>query len=418
MFALIDCNNFYASCERVFRPDLQGKPIVILSNNDGCVIARSDEAKALNIKMAEPFFKIKGKCLYHKIEVFSSNYTLYGDLSARVMSVIQDAWEQTEIYSIDEAFLDISTLPVSQRAQFCHDLQKKILKSTGIPTSIGVGHSKTLAKAANFIAKKKLKTPVFILKNDSIWLKELKIDDVWGVGQKWARALRNQGIQSAYDLAKSDASLIGRKHNIMLSRTILELQGTACIALGVLENRKSILSSRSFGKSQCTQQALKEAVSYHCKVAWTKLREQGLKAKHLNVFIRTNPFQKEVIPYESSHDIALGLPTDDIRVITKHAHDCLDKIYKEGLEYKKCGVLLSDFSGKDEQQFDLFEEGGGSAFESERVMDVMDSINHKYGKHMIHLAAEGVDKQWSMRATLKTNAYTTKWSDLAIVYAK
>ncbi|MCR9192835.1 MAG: Y-family DNA polymerase [Gammaproteobacteria bacterium] len=417
MFLLIDCDNFYVNCERVFRPDLKDKPLVVLSNNDGCVIARSNEAKALGIKMAEPFFKIKGLCNHHKVEVLSSNYTLYGDLSARVMSVIQDAWEETEIYSIDEAFLDISTLPLSKIEGFCHDLQRQILKSTGIPTSIGCGSTKTLAKTANLIAKKYLKAPVFLLKNNSAWLQELKVQDIWGVGQKWAQRLKNQGIQTAYDLAKSDARLIGRRHNIMLTRTIMELQGVACISLDAFKKRKSIVSSRSFGQTQDSHQALREAVSYHSKIAWTKLRGQGLKANRLGVFVLSNPFEKGAKPYSNSTNIELACATDDITVLTKYAQDCLREIYKEGVLYKKCGVLLEDFSDKREQQFDLFEEGDKRFSESKAIMKVMDNINHKYGKDTIHLAAEGVEKSWSMRATLKTKSYTTQWSDLVIAYA-
>lgn len=210
MYALIDCNNFYASCERLFRPDLQDKPIVVLSNNDGCAIARSNEAKALGIPMGAPYFQIKSLCAKHEVVMFSSNYTLYGDISHRVMSVIEDAWQALEIYSIDEAFMDISSIPQSVQFDFCTDLQKRILKEVGIPTSIGIGKTKTLAKLANHIAKKRLKVPVFAM-NDRHWFNLIGVDEVWGVGRRYVARLNAHGIKTVEDLSLQNPHFIKKK---------------------------------------------------------------------------------------------------------------------------------------------------------------------------------------------------------------
>ena len=231
MFALIDCNNFYVSCERLFRPDLRGKPVLVLSNNDGCVIARSNEAKELGIKMGQPYFQIKALSKKHQIQVFSSNYTLYGDLSNRVMSIIEAAWPEVEIYSIDEAFLDLSTMPAFDHHAFCSQLQKTILKSTGIPTSIGIGSTKTLAKIANHICKMELKVPVFNVTSQSHWLAKIDVGDVWGIGHRWQKKLKEKGIHSAWHLAALNAQVIKTHYNVVLMRTVMELQGISCIGL-------------------------------------------------------------------------------------------------------------------------------------------------------------------------------------------
>lgn len=285
MFALIDCNNFYASCERLFRPDLRVKPIVVLSSGDGCVIARSNEAKVLGIKMGEPYFKIKPFCYTHKVQVFSSNFTLYRDLSQRVMSIIEEAWEDTEIYSVDEAFLDLSSMHPSLHEVFCIDLQKSILKCTGIPVSIGLGPSKTLAKIANHIAKKELKTPVFNVTHQVDWLKKISIFDVWGIGRQWGKKLTDQGIHHAFDLMQLDLQLIKKRYNILLMQTAMELQGIPCLDIRQVEEpKKSILSSRSFNEMQTEFDALAQAISLHCANVYEKLRQQASLTASVAVF--------------------------------------------------------------------------------------------------------------------------------------
>ncbi len=416
MYALIDCNNFYASCERLFRPDLWDKPIVVLSNNDGCVIARSNEAKALGIKMGEAYFQVKGLCKQHKVHVFSSNYILYGDLSERVMSLVQEAWMEVEIYSIDEAFLDLSTMPASLHDSFCTDLQQRILKAVGIPTSVGIGKTKTLAKIANHICKKELKIPVFNINNQNEWLKRIEVGEVWGVGRQWHKKLVNLGIYTAHDLATAHWPLLKKQFNVMLQRTAMELQGVPCAGLEDIMASKSIMSSKSFGEMQSDFNALAQAVSSHCARACEKLRRQNLLAQRVYVFVRTNPFRQDLPQHHKRLEFKLVNPTDDLRLITRIAKLCLKKIFKSGYHYKKVGVCLEQLIDKQYQQMDLFHQPDkASLVRKDQLMAVFDKINHKYGRHSIKLAAEGYSKPWAMRAALKSPSYTTSWLDLLVV---
>lgn len=414
MFALIDCNNFYASCERLFRPDLRYEPIVVLSNNDGCVIARSNEAKALGIAMGEPFFKIKALCKQHKIHSFSSNYTLYGDLSHRVMSTIEREWPDVEVYSIDEAFLDLSTLPVEHNYSFCVSLQKKILKETGIPTSIGIGRTKTLAKIANFICKKVLKTPVFdVNEQREFYLKQISVGDVWGIGRQWSKKLVRQGINTAYDLAVMNPHILKKQYNVVMMRTAMELAGTPCQGLEETEPKQNIMSSKSFGTMQNTFSSVSQSVSSHCARAVEKLRQQNSVAQKMYVFVHTNRFREDLDQHFQSIQVNFINPTDDLRIITKFAKRCLRRIFKEGYFYKKAGICLEDLIPKDPRQLDMFHQPSDDTLEkTEQLMTVFDSINQKYGRSTIRLAAEGYSKPWAMRAQLKSPAYTTRWSDL------
>ncbi|WP_131750118.1 Y-family DNA polymerase, partial [Legionella beliardensis] len=345
MFALIDCNNFYASCERLFRPDLSTKPIVILSNNDGCVIARSNEAKALGIAMGVPYFKVKELCDLHDITLFSSNYTLYGDLSARVMRVIEEAWDNVEIYSIDEAFLDLTTLPKQNIDAFCQTLQQKILKYIGIPTSIGIGATKTLAKAANFVAKKKLNTPVFNITGlETYWLEQTGVGDIWGIGRQWQRRLKGLGIMTAKQLAEQNLSWIKAHFNVILQRIIMELQGISCLTLEAIEPKQSLVASRSFGHPQTHLPSIEEAISHHCATAWAKLRKQELVTYYMSVFLYTNRFDEHLKPYSKSLSFRLVNPTDDLRKLTTFAKQAVKRLYKEGVPYKKGGIMLAELT--------------------------------------------------------------------------
>lgn len=416
MYALIDCNNFYASCERLFRPDLRGKPIVVLSNNDGCVIARSNEAKALGIKMGEPFFHIKALSKQHKIHVFSSNYTLYGDLSHRVMSVIESAWPEVEVYSIDEAFLDLSTLPQDLHESFCTTLQQRILQWTGIPTSIGIGPTKTLAKIANHVCKRELKIPVFNVTNQRQWLAKIGVGDVWGVGRQWQKKLMDKGINTAQDLADLNAHVIKKQYNVILMRTVMELQGIACSGLDEAKPKQSILSSKSFGEMQTHFSALAQAISSHCARACEKARAQNLVAQRLSVFIRSNPHRADLAQYANSMACRLILPTDDTRVITQVAKICLRKLFKAGVHYKKVGIMLDGLIDKSMQQLDLFSQHSpAESQKSDQLMATFDSINARFGSQTIKLAAEGYSQTWKMRAELRSPCYTTRWSELAAI---
>ncbi len=416
MYALIDCNNFYASCERLFRPDLSDKPIVVLSNNDGCVIARSNESKALGVKMGDPFFQVKALCAQHKVHVFSSNYTLYGDLSHRAMTLIQASWTDVEIYSIDEAFLDLSTLPESLHFSFCDTLQKTILKATGIPTSIGIGPTKTLAKIANHLCKKELKIPVFNVTDQRHWLKRISVGDVWGIGRQWHKKLVHQGIYTAHDLAIMNAHLLKKQFNVVMMRTAMELQGIPCAGLEIAEPKQSILSSKSFGAMQSDYEAIAQAISSHCARAWEKLRRQQLVAQYLYVFVQTNQFRQDLPQYCKNVQFKFINPTDDLSLITKAAKRCLKKLFQTGYQYKKVGVCLEQLIPKNTRQLDLFNQPTDAALsKKDQLMNVFDSINRKYGRQTIRLAAEGYSKPWAMRAELKSPAYTTRWQELPVV---
>lgn len=416
MFALIDCNNFYASCERLFRPDLRNTPIVVLSNNDGCVIARSNEAKALGIAMGEPFFKIKALSKQHGIHVFSSNYTLYGDLSQRVMSIIEAAWTDVEIYSIDEAFLDLSTMPSHTHESFCINLQKNILKCTGIPTSVGIGRTKTLAKIANHLCKKELKIPVFNVTGKENWLRKISVADVWGVGRQWSKKLMDKGIYTAQDLAQLNAHLIKKQYNVILMRTVMELQGIPCAGLEEARPKQSIMSSRSFGEMQLHYSLLAQAISGHCARACEKARKQNLMAQRIHVFVRSNPFRQDLMQYAKSIECKLVNPTDDPRVIIKVAKLCLKKIFKSGIQYKKVGVRLDDLIDKSSRQLDLFHQPSDEVLlKKDKLMSIFDGINNRFGSQTIKLAAEGIYRPWAMRAQMHSPCYTTRWSELPVV---
>lgn len=416
MFALVDCNNFYASCERLFRPDLSGSPIVVLSNNDGCVIARSNEAKDLGIKMGVPFFEIKSLIKKNHIEVFSSNYTLYGDLSQRVMTVIEETWPDLEIYSIDEAFLDLSSLDPSQHDAFCLQLQKKILRYTGIPTSIGIGLSKTLAKAANFLAKKIFKTPVFNMSKEPHGLAHIDVGDIWGIGHKWALKLKHQGIQTAADLAKMNPQQLKKQYSVMMMRTVMELQGIPCAGLEDKQTKASIMSSKSFGAMQTRFGDLAEAISSHAARVSEKARAENLVAKRVYVFVRSNPFRQDLKQYANSIEYALVNPTSDTRIIMQVAKRSLKKLFKIGIFYKKVGVMLTELIPNTIKQGDIFNPISAQEHqESEQLMKVFDKINHRFGRHSLRLAAEIQGGQWNPRAEMRSPCYTTRWSDLPMV---
>ncbi|MDP3269878.1 MAG: Y-family DNA polymerase [Legionella sp.] len=416
MYALIDCNNFYASCERLFRPDLRTKPIVVLSNNDGCVIARSNEAKALGIAMGAPYFQIKGLCKQHKVEVFSSNYTLYGDLSHRVMTLIEEAWPEVEIYSIDEAFLDLTTMPAAMLEPFCTQLQQHILQCTGIPTSIGIGPTKTLAKIANHVGKKELKIPVFNVTDARHWLGRIPIGDVWGIGRQWAHKLAAKGIHTAQDLADLNAHMLKKQYNVVLMRTTMELQGIACGGLEEAKPKQNIMSSKSFGQMQTQFSSLAQAISSHCARACEKARSEHLVAQRLYVFVRSNPHRSDLKQYAKSIEVRLVNPTDDTRIITRVAKLCLKKLYRPGISYKKVGVMLQDLIDKSPLQMDIFHQRTDEELDKkDKLMTVFDTINTRYGSHTIKLAAEGYSKPWAMRSEMRSPCYTTRWSELPVV---
>lgn len=417
MFALVDCNNFYVSCERLFRPDLKTTPMIVLSNNDGCCIARSNEAKALGIKMGEPYFQIKALCKQHGVRAFSSNYTLYGDISQRVISTLEAAWPHIEIYSIDEAFLDVSSLAPHLHNELCAMLQKKILKDVGIPTSIGIGSTKTLAKVANHLAKKIFKIPVFNIAQESEkFLDQLSVGEVWGVGPRWSKKLIQLGVYTALDLANFNVHQLRKQFNVMLMNTAMELQGIVRMGLEIPAPNQSIMSSKSFGEMQTTFLSISESISSHCARAVEKLRQQNLVARKMYIFVQTNRFRNDLAQHFQGLEVKFISPTDDLRVVTKMAKKLLKQIFKAGYHYKKAGICLEDLIAKNIRQLDLFHHHSEEIFQkNERFMSIFDSINQKYGRSTIKLAAEGYSQTWIMKRELKSPAYTTRFSELALV---
>jgi DNA polymerase V len=416
MFALIDCNNFYASCERLFRPDLRYKPIIVLSSNDGCVIARSNETKALGIAMGVPYFKVKALCKQYEIQVFSSNFALYGDLSHRVMTTIEQEWPHMEIYSIDEAFLDLSSMPEHLHDSFCMAVQKRILKNTGIPTSIGIGQTKTLAKLANHLCKKVLKTPTFNINNQREWLKQIPVNDVWGIGRRWSKKLIERGIYTAFDLSVMDTRVLKKEFNVVMARTAMELQGIICGDSGREDVKQSILSSKSFGSLQSEYASVAEALSSHCARAVEKLREQQSLVQRMSVFVHTNRFREDLAQHFQSIEVRLAHPTDDLRTITHLAKKGLAQIFKEGYHYKKTGICFEELCPKSSRQLDLFHQSSDEELQkTEKLMSIFDKINQRFGRHTLHLAAEGSSKPWDSRLQKRSPCYTTRWVELPVV---
>jgi DNA polymerase V len=413
IFALADCNNFYVSCERVFRPSLDNKPVVVLSNNDGCIISRSNEAKALDIPMGAPYFKYKQLCQDEGVEVFSSNYQLYGDMSNRVMSSFKELIPEVEIYSIDEAFFRLDKIANVDLIKYNEFVKSKIKEWTGIPVSIGIGPTKILAKVANRVAKKR-NSGVFDIRGievQDLVLKELDVDDIWGVGKRMAVSLRERGITNAYQLKSTDNKFIRKLFGLVGERIVLELRGIACFSLeDSPEPRKNICSSRSFGRPVTKLNELEEAISDYGARACEKMRAQASKAQGINVFIQTYWYNKKVEYYSNAESYWFELPVDDTSLIIKRAKSLLQNIFKEGLSYKKVGITLLNLSDKSHTQRNLFLSQDSTS--KEQVIRVIDQINRKQGKRTVFFAAQGTNREWQMRCDNISPCYTTKWSDL------
>ena len=411
--ALIDCNNFYASCERIFNPRLIGKPIVVLSNNDGCIITRSAEAKELGIKMGEPYFKAKKIIDKNNVRVFSSNYSLYGDISQRVMETLARFASDVEIYSIDEAFLGLNGFENYELSKYCQYIRRTIKQWVGIPVSIGVSTTKTLSKIANNLAKKnKEYDGVCILKS---WfdineaLKLTSIEDVWGIGRRLSVFLKKYKINTAYDFTQLDKGWIRKNMGVVGEKTFLELCGVSCIELELIpSDKKSCCVSRSFSKPVEKIDDLEESVSsYGTRVA-EKIREEGLVAESMSIFVLTNYFNRKEKQYSNSIKLQLPYPTNNSIKIVKRALEGIKKIYRQGYRYKKAGVILYGLT-KAKQTRGLLDYDRES---SDSIMNTLDRINERYGSSTIRLASEGVNKSWSMRRESVSPCYTTRFDDL------
>lgn len=411
--ALVDINNFYVSCERVFMPGLEKKPVVVLSNNDGCVIARSNEAKALGIKMGVPFYQIKPVVEQNKVQVLSSNYALYGDMSNRVMQVLQQLTPLVEIYSIDEAFLDFKGFEdvISQGKS----IYNAILQYLGLPVSVGIGPTKTLAKIANNVVKKGKAGVVFDISDPKIQneiLPKIPIEEVWGIGRKWSEKLRACGIVTAQDLKNADAVFIKKKFNIMLASTRNELQGKPCSSIKDSQSpRKTIMVSRSFTQKITELKELKEAVSIFSSRASEKLRKDKSLAQAVMVYIRTNYYNQDK-KYQNSCVIPLETPSDYTADIIRGALIGLEAIYKKGYLYHKVGVSLLDLRPRESAQLDFFSTEKNE--KTDKLMAVLDNINASMGNGTLRYAVEGFNKQWFKRSQC-TPAYTTRWDELLVV---
>jgi DNA polymerase V len=415
--ALVDCNNFYASCERVFQPRLRGKPVVVLSNNDGCVIARSNEAKALGVAMGEPWHVCRARVDTSGIIVRSSNYTLYGDMSARVMRILADHTPELEIYSIDEAFLDLAGFEGRIEAH-ARMLRHVIGQCTGIPVSIGVAATKTLAKVASRRAKKDPTTGgVFVMLDEAsidAELAKLELVDLWGVAGRLAARLTDIGITTPLQLKYADPRFLRERFSVVLERTVHELRGLPCIALEhAAPDRKSIMASRSFGRVVETQAELHETVATFTARAAEKMRRQNLVTSKLMVFAHTNRFKPQEPQYYAQQPATLPVATADTGMLTQTAGRAVAAIYRPGYHYKKAGVMFIDLIPADEAQPALFDPLDDEP--TQALMRAIDALNRRYGRHAVSYAAAGIRRSWKLRSEFLSPRYTTCWDELLTV---
>lgn len=418
-FALVDGNNFYVSCERVFNPKLEGKPVVVLSNNDGCAVARSAEVKALGVKMGTPWFQMKDLAKKHGIVALSSNYTLYADMSNRMMSVLRQFSPNQEVYSIDECFLALDGFNIDLTA-YGQTIRQRVHRWTGLPVCVGIAPSKTLAKLANHVAKKR---PEWNSVCDLGTLSEqdlntllggIEVGEVWGVGSRIREKLVTQNIHTVLALKQADAGLIRRQFSVVMERTVMELRGISCLALEeVAPAKQQIMCSRSFGAPVMDIAGLREAVTSYATTAAEKLRSQSSVAGAVHVFINTSAFREKDPQYSNKLTIPLPDPTGDTLKLVKAVLWGLRRIYRPGFKYAKAGVMLMDIAPAATQQNSLFVNEGANE-SAIQLMQTMDSINRKMGKNSLFLASAGVRKHWQMKRGNKSPCYTTDWCELAV----
>jgi DNA polymerase V len=418
LLALVDCNNFYVSCERVFRPDLIGKPVAVLSNNDGCIVSRSQEVKDLGIKMGVPVYQVQDLIHKHHIQLFSSHYSLYGDLSARVMSVLEEFSPNLEVYSIDEAFLDLTGMCLKDPIAYGQEIRATVRRNTGIPVCVGLGPTKTLAKLANFAAKRWPRAGGVLDLSDLVRREKLMrivpVNEVWGIGSRIAARLNQLGIHTIWDLARQPAERMQVQFNITVARTVLELNGIPCLELeAIAPDKQQIICSRSFSHRLTEYRELSEALAEFASRAAEKLRSQQSVAGHISVFIRTNPFNPHEPQYQRLAGVRLKAATQDTRIIVCEAHRLLKELFRPGYRYQKCGVQLSHIQpASTTEQLDLFAMTvPGWKTDSPALMQTMDRINRRFPKG-IAVAAAGFDKAWQSKVERLSQRYTTDWREL------
>jgi DNA polymerase V len=412
VFVLVDCNNFYASCERVFNPSLRRRPIVVLSNNDGCIVALSNEAKALGIPMAAPYFLYQNLLEQHKVAVFSSNYQLYGDMSARVFDCLIKLAPEVEVYSIDEAFLNLAGIK-EDLVEFCRNIRRKIYQWTGICVSIGIAPTKTLAKSANYYAKKQATDGICSLldpsEQDNL-LRQLVVEDLWGISHKWGQKLRQLGIISALQLKQTDPMRMKPSFNIVMQRIVLELNAQPCLEIEDCHPKHSIMSSKSFGHPVSELRDLEEAVATYAAKACEKLRAQKSKAEGLYIFLRTHCHRLPGPQYHPGIALHLAIATSDSRTIIQLAILGIRQIFRSGYYYKKTGIVLLDLTSESAGQTHLFATDDYE--KADRLMQTVDLINKKIGSKTLFFAAQGIKKGWKLRCNRRSNRYTTQWKEL------
>jgi DNA polymerase V len=418
VFALADCNNFYASCERVFQPRLEGRPVVVLSNNDGCVIARSNEAKALGFAMGDPYHLHRETLTSHGVVVFSSNYALYGDMSRRVMDTLSTFTPEIELYSIDEAFLNLAGFERRGLTEYARLIRATVKRDTGIPVSIGIGPTKTLAKVANYLAKDRPESGgVFDLTEVDVddALAGIEVGEVWGVGRRWAKWLEDQGIATALHLKRADPKAIRRRMTVVGERLVHELNGRSCLPLElVVPPRQGITVSRSFGQTLTALRPITDALVSFVGRAGEKLRRQGLMAGQVLVFVTTNRFSARQPFYANSATLRLPYPTDFTPDLVEAATQLLARLYRPGFHYQKCGVMLLDLSPVTQVQADL-SDARDRAREA-WLMRALDSLNTDYGARTVRVGnIGGTRPAWAMRQAFRSPRYTTNWRELPVV---
>ncbi len=418
MFALVDCNNFYASCERVFRPELVGKPIVVLSNNDGCVIARSNEAKAVGIPMGAPAFEYEALFEQHQVQVFSANFALYGDMSQRVMSILGEYSPDMEIYSIDEAFLKLSGFEHFNLPEYGLSMQRRVTKWTGIPVSVGIAPTKALSKVANRIAKKfpKETNSVYVIDSEEKRIKALKwlqIEDVWGIGRQHAKRLRLLQVHTAYQFTQLPDAWVQQHMSVVGLRLKQDLQGMATLDLETVQPKKNIATTRSFEKLYTELAQLEERVATFAVSCGEKMRKQRSCCNTIMVFVHTNGFRQDLPQYSRNIVMKLPYPTNSGIELARFAKQALGKIFREGFHYKKAGVIVMDFSPQDQTQLRLFEN---SNVRHVPLMQAVDRINALFGQQKVRLAAQDQKRVWKMKQEKLSPRYTTSLNDIITIH--
>ncbi len=419
--ALIDVNNFYVSCERVFNPKLEGKPVVVLSNNDGCSVARSNEVKALGVKMGQPWFQLKDLAEKYGIVAYSSNYALYADMSNRAMSILATFSPNHEVYSIDECFLDLTGFKAYNLVHYGQRIRQRIKQCTGLPVCVGIGSTKTLAKLANHVAKKNLEFNAVCDMNAMSpqqrdeWFRKIEVSEVWGIGRRLAPRLHEMDIKTVLDLKRASPSRMRSCFSVVMEKIILEINGTCCIELEEINlPKKQIISSRSFGIPVSDLASLEESVSLYISRAAEKLRRQQSYAGAVIVTIRTSPFKVKESYYANSLTIPLSTQTNNTVLLTNFALWGLRKIYRQGYKYQKAGVMLSNLVSAHNRQSDLFSLESVDT-KSDHLMQVIDQINARMGRSTLKLASEGFRQPWKMKQGNKSPSYTTSWDELICV---